>query len=646
MIGMFRAFTQTWFAKAFLVILGLGMVVTMGFSGRFHMPVSDAVVQAGSHVISEADFKTIFDRALAQAGQQSGQQISPQDAVAQGGDLQVLQGVTDEAASDEYADRLGMRAAPKSLADALRQMPDFFNPVTGAFEEKMYEAKLSQMQITPAAFESQLRDEIVQNQLVTGLAAGLKAPKTYAALVAGYTMESRSVSYFVIQPLKSYAPPPPTDAQLTAYINANRARMTLPEMRVLTIVRFSPKALAPNMAVDPAELQKDYNFKKTDKSTPEKRSLVEIPTKDPASAAAAAKRLQAGEAPDAVAKSMGLTPIGYDNVIKSGVADPKVADAAFSMAAGGVSAPIKSDLGGYPVIKLTAITPATTPSLESMRPELEAMVKDDAAKKQAFAGVTKFDAAHQSGASFADSAKQSGFAAVTVGPVTAEGLDLSGQPVAGVSPKLLKQAFAQPQGGETDSEKDDGQSEYFAVRVEKVMPPGVPQLAAVRDKVVQDYVAHAVVEKMQAQADALSARIRKGESIDAVAASAGLQVGHANGVNQQAAEQGQYRALGDGLVGQLLQAKQGEVITGPTAASALMVAKIDTVTPVPPAAAASAMLSYAPRLSQQMAQDLGQAERDWAKKKIKPTSDLKLARQAIGVTDPAASGAKPAGIAH
>jgi peptidyl-prolyl cis-trans isomerase D len=324
-----------------------------------------------------------------------------------------------------------------------------------------------------------------------------------------------------------------------------------------------------------------------------------------------------------------VTPIAYNSVIKAGVADPKVADAAFSMAAGAVSAPIKSDLGGYPVIKLTAITPATTPTLDSMRPQLEDQAKQDAAAKQAFAGVQKFDTAHQGGANLADSAKQSGFAPVT------DGVDVVGQQVAGVSPKLLKEAFAQPQGGETDSEKDDGQGEYFAVRVEKVIPPGVPPLAEIRDKLVQAYVAQTVVGKMQAQAAALSDRIKKGESIDAVAASANLPLGHAANVNQQAAPQ--YRALGETLVGELLEAKQGQVIVGQTAAGAIMVARIDQVTPAPPAAAASAMLNYTPRLSQQLQQDMGAAERDWAKKKIKPTTDIKQARQAIGVTDPAAA---------
>jgi peptidyl-prolyl cis-trans isomerase D len=644
MISMFRAFTQTWFAKAFLVILGLGMVVTMGFSGRFNMPVSDAVVQAGSHVISQGVFKRIFTSNLEDLEKQNNQQVTFQDAADHGFDQEILQGLVSDESSAELASRLGVRAAPKLLIDALRQQQAFFNPVTGKFDEQQYEQELAKINLTPAEFEGQLRDEIAQNQLMTGLGAGLKAPKTYAALVAGYTMENRSVSYFVIQPNKALEPPPPTDAQLTTFMNQNKAALSRPEMRVLTIVRFSPKALAPTMPVDQAAVQKLYDFKKDAQSTPEKRSLVEIPAKDPAGAAAAAKRLQAGESPDAIAKSLGVNPITYDSVIKSGVADPKVADAAFSMAAGAVSAPIKSDLGGYPVIKLTAITPATTPTLDSMRPQLEEQARQDAAAKKAFDGVQKFDAAHQGGANLADSAKQAGFPAVTVGPVTADGVDVANQPAAGVSPKLLKEAFAQPQGGETDSEKDDGQGEYFAVRVEKVIPPGVPPLAEIRDKLVQAYVVQTVISKMQAQADSLSARIKKGESFDAVAASANLQVGHANGVNQQAAPQ--YRALGEALVGQLLQAKQGDVITGQTAAGAIMVARIDSVTPVPPAAAASAMLNYGPRLSQQLAQDMGQAERDWAKKKIKPTFDIKQARQAIGVTDPVAAGGKGSGIAH
>jgi peptidyl-prolyl cis-trans isomerase D len=344
----------------------------------------------------------------------------------------------------------------------------------------------------------------------------------------------------------------------------------------------------------------------------------------------AAKRLNAGETPDAVAKSLGTTAIPYSDVIKSTVADPKVADAAFSMPNGQVSGPIKSDLSGFAVVKVTAITPGSTPTLDSMRPQLEAQARTDAASKKAFNGVQAYDAAHQSGANLVDAAKKAGFATISVGPITATGAGITGQPNPDLSPKLLKEAFSLPQGGETDSE-DDGQGEYFALRVDKVIAPGMPALADIRVPLTRDYMIHEVLQGLQAKADALAARIKKGETVASVAASLHLPVGSATGVDRAKVEQ--YRALGEALLGQIFAAKPGDVIDGQTAQGSIMVAHVDSVTPAAPGIAASALAEQGPRLSQQLFQGLNQAERDWARRKVKPTYDIKLAREAIGVSD-------------
>ena len=117
-------------------------------------------------------------------------------------------------------------------------------------------------------------------------------------MIAGYELENRSLSYFLIDPRKLPPPAPPTDAQLQAFLKQNAAALKRPEMRNLTIVRFSTKALAPSMPVDQAAVLKLYNFRKDSLSQPEKRSLIEIPVKNAGAAQAiAAKRLKAGEWP-------------------------------------------------------------------------------------------------------------------------------------------------------------------------------------------------------------------------------------------------------------------------------------------------------------------------------------------------------------
>ena len=121
-------------------------------------------------------------------------------------------------------------------------------------------------------------------------------------LAAIYALESRDAAYFAIEPASVPQPPAPTDAQLTQLMKENAAQLTRPEFRQLSVVRFSPTQVAANMPIDPAELQKRFNFRKDTLSSPETRTVIQIPAKDAADRAKIAGALAKGGDP-AAAKS-------------------------------------------------------------------------------------------------------------------------------------------------------------------------------------------------------------------------------------------------------------------------------------------------------------------------------------------------------
>lgn len=643
MIAAIRAFVKSWFARVLLSVLILSFVIFGVGSVRdvFRAKIRDAVVTAGSRQVSSDQFKRMFDNYKRAAEQQSGQQITLQDAVAKHLDTQVLQEVATQEAFSEYLRKSGIEPAATLIADAIRKQPAFFDPVSGRFDKVAYQQKLADNQLTPAIFEALLSDEIAQGQLQAGFQAGFRAPLTYEAVIAGYELEGRGLSYFLIDPSKLPPPAPPTDAQLQAFMTQNAGALKRPEFRNLTVLRFSAKALAPTLAPDQAAVQKLYNFRKDSLSTPEKRSLVEVPAKDAASAQAVLAKLKAGVAPDVAAKSIGVQPIVYTDAAKAAIADPKVADAAFALAAGQISSPIQGGLG-YAVVKLISITPAKTATLDQVRPDLEAQVRADAAAQKIYDQVQKYDDSHSGGASMADAAKAAGGTPVSIGPLTAQGLDMAGHPVPGLSAKLLKDAFALAPGAESDME-EEAQGEYFAVRVDKITPPALPTLAEIKEPLTRYFAARAMSQAMQAKADALVQAIQKGQSLDAAAASIGAQVGHAPNVTRAAMTQN--RSLSPELASKLFNAKVGESVAGPTAQGAFMVARIDSVQPAPVADAARAVVAQARQFSGQLFQDMGEMARIAARDNVKPTLDPARARTALGVSpdDAAKAAGGPAG---
>ena len=628
MMAAFRAFYKSPAAIVLMSLLVISFAI-WGVRDVFHTRISDDVIRAGSRRISTADFKNRFDQALQDVQKRTGQTITPQQAVDQGAVQQLLQDLASAEAVQEAIRRAGVQPSDKLLVQELRKIPAFFNPVTGRFDQQTYQALLAQNGLTVPLFEQQLRDQIATVQFSSGMIAGLRAPLTYAALFGALDQQSRVADYFVLDQHSVPPPAKPTDAQLTQFMNSLSSRLRRPETRQLSLVRISAQAIEPTLQPKPADVQKQFDAEKAQLGVPERRSFVQIPAKDAAQAQAMAARLAKGEDPSAVARSYGVKPISYADTPQSAVADPKVGQAVFTMQAGQSSGPIQG-AGGFAVVKLASITPAKPATLEEARPQIANALNAQAAQQQAYNESEKYADAHAAGQQMAHAAKAAGVQIYSLPVVSADGKDANGQAVPSLTPKMLSDAFALPQGGETDL-VDLGKGEYYALRVDKVTPPSLPSLDEIRTPLTNLYMQKQLIDAVHARADALAARVRKGESLQAVAASAGAQVMHFDATRTAAVQQQQ--ALGQEFLGHLFEAKTGEVFVASGVNFGVAVAKVAAVRPGAVADVAKEAVSLRSQLTEQMGQnEFGEVFSAAARAEVKPKVDEKLAYQAIGVT--------------
>jgi peptidyl-prolyl cis-trans isomerase D len=451
--------------------------------------------------------------------------------------------------------------------------------------------------------------------------AGLKPPRLLTAALVDFAFESHALSFFTINPKLLGAPPTPTDAQLTSLMNANAAALTMPESRVFIVVRFSAKALAATVTADPAEVQKRFDFRKDTLSTPEKRTIVQIPAKSAGEAAAIAAKLAQGADPTVVAKGAGEQPIVYTDQPKGGVADPKVADAAFALNEGQSSGAIQGQLG-LAVIKVLKVTPGHQASLDEARPKIEEEIKTEAAANKAYDLSQKYEDAHDKGANILNAAQAAGVAPVTVGPVTAQGQDADGKPL-GLSPKLLTTGFALAQGAESDVVQED-KGEYFVLRADKVLPPQPPVLDKVRAKLTAYFQQQEMQKRMSDKQDAMIAQLKKGESFEAAAASVGAKITQTSMTRQQAQNNNQ---IPPEQLERIFQAKAGDVF-----ATGAAVVKVTAIQPPPLLIVGQATGPAQNQLARQMADELSEEGGAYAQTKLKAKVNLALARQAIGAS--------------
>lgn len=644
MLSAIRAFAKSPFATGLLAILivsfGIWGIKDVFRSGGY----SDLVVRAGSRLpVTKAQFKQTFTEEKANQERQSGQTLSTEDAVKGGLDRYVAERLAASEALGALMTAEGINPADQLVANEIRKITVFFNPITGQFDKDVYRRELASRNLTEAQADSEFRDTIAQHQYLAALAAGLKAPRVYGLVQAAIQKQGLDFAWFPLGPTAVAAPAAPTDADMNAYLKENAAQATRPELRRLSVANFSAAKLALTLPAPDAEVQKRFDFEKDTLSTPEKRTVVEVTVKDMATGNRVAQELKAGGNPVTIAKAAGGQATTFPASAKSAIADRKIADAAFGLKVNEVAGPIQGDLS-LAVIKVIDITPPKVATLADSRAKIETEVKQQDAKQKVYDIVQKYEDAHSGGAPLADAAKTAGAEVVVLPPIVAGGATLDGRRV-NIPPKVLQQAFSLPQGGESDV-IDMGQGEYWVVHVDQVIPPTLFTLdemvgtQKVRDIVAKQMMTRELLKRLHAKASTLQAELKAGKPLEAVAAEAGAKVTQAVNVTRAAAQPtapGQPPPYSSDLLGQLFQAKPGDLVVAQDSKPGLVIARLGKVEEPSPEVLAGLAEASRPLITRALFNDLGEATTLAAQKKIKTTIDLKQAHQALGVTDDVAA---------
>jgi peptidyl-prolyl cis-trans isomerase D len=301
-------------------------------------------------------------------------------------------------------------------------------------------------------------------------------------------------------------------------------------------------------------------------------------------------------------------------------------------------APVQGAIG-MAVVEIQKVTPGKVATLQEVRPRIEAEVRKDAATEKVYDLVQKYEDARSGGATMAEASKKLGLTPQPIPvPLTAQGTTLNNQQ-SGLPPDLLKTAFSLPQGGESDVQSA-GEGEYYAIRVDRINAPAVVSLEEARGPITQLFTFEELRKRMQAKADELAARVRKGEPLAAVAQSAGAAVSHSPELRRDFAG-----PITANTVAAIFNAKTGETIVAADDQAGVVVAKVLGVVPGPPLELARAAETQRQALRQSLFSDMGFAARNAARDAVKPRLDYARARTALGLEpEPAAQtkGAPPA----
>lgn len=489
-----------------------------------------------SEEIDADQFRRAFEQARQQQRAAQGDKFDPRAFETIDNKRKTLDDLIDQSVMRMAASSLGVAISDAQVREAIRSIPSF--QVDGKFDPQRYQLLLaSQVPAqTPRGFEQAIREELQQSLLTSQVAASAFMTPSEMQRLLRLIGERRDVS-FVMLPPPAADTAPVGDAEIAKWYAAHKAQYRTPEMVTIEYVDIDGSALPPPPPADEAALRSRYEQEKARFVEPEQRMashiLVHVAADADAKAQQAAKAKAeklAAEARQPGADFAALARANSDDAgskasggdlgwVEKGVMAEPFEQALFAMQPGEVKGPVKTDFGWH-VIQLREIKAGKQTPFEDVRAELE-REQAGADRDRAFNDLTGklVDQVLKNPTSLAAAAKSVGLPVQKLGPFARDG----GTGVA-ANQAVVRAAFSESliQDGTVSDPIEVGPEHSVLLRVVQHAPEREQALAEVRERVVAEIRGERTRKAAQAEADAMIARLAKGESLASLAAARNL----------------------------------------------------------------------------------------------------------------------------
>lgn len=570
MLQEMRKYTKSWVSSLFLGALALSFAV-WGIADIFRGNTDTTVFSVGSTKVPVDKFARDYHNEMRSVGTA----LQPDQAKLLA--KKVLDHMMLTTALDNLTDRLGLTASDARVRAQIQSNPVFAGTL-GTFDHDNFLRVINQFGYDENEFIEVSRKDAARSQMIRSVEGGFMMPPDYARAIYAYVNELRAAEYVVLSPDAVGTIAPPTDAVLAAYVKAHPDRFSTPEYRTVDVASIGVEDVAGTITVTDKQVQDELDLHKSQYVTPEKRELEQINFTSEADAKAAKAELDGGKTFEALAAERKLKPADYQlgELAQADLAiDPARAAAAFGLAAGATSAPVKGAFG-WSLIHVVKITPGSSKSTD----EIRKIVQMQLAIARIIDVGNAFNDALAGGASIEQAARKAGMRFSHVAAVDARGLGPDGSKIAATgNPELLAAIFKSEIGEDNDAFQTQDFQHWFAVKVDGVTPPRLKPLEAVRAAAVESWTAEQRAVQLRAKAAALTAKANREHSLSGVAAALGAPVQASPALNR-----GTNSGLFDArLVTALFGAPAGGTVFSPGANGSIVLARVSGIShPVPP----------------------------------------------------------------
>lgn len=417
MLEAIRESSQRPFAKFVVILLVSLLILSFAVTGIYSWFSGSGggnfVASVNGQKISQQEFDQAVKDQLAKLRSKLGQNVDPSMLDKPEIKLSILENLISQRLLSQQASHAGVALPDTLLANVIAQIPAFQKD--GKFSKDTYETLLRGQNMTPAVFESSVRQDLLNQQLLGGLTDSVFVPHVVVDAVIKASEQQREVSRIVLMPEKFMAQVKIDPATVKAYYESHRNDYLVSEQARVEYLTLSIESLMPQIQVGDADVSKYYAEHAAQYQVPEERQASHILI-NLAAGASAAEKATATDKANQVLKEVKQNPSAFAEQAKKYSQDTGSAvqggdlgmfgrgamvkpfeDAAFQMKVGEVSGLVQSDFGLH-IIKLVAIKPAKSRALEEVKAEIIAEIKKQgAAKKFAEVADTFSNAVYEQG---------------------------------------------------------------------------------------------------------------------------------------------------------------------------------------------------------------------------------------------------------
>jgi peptidyl-prolyl cis-trans isomerase D len=520
-------------SRYFLIAVVVTFVASLAYFGATQdRGPAEWVVKVNGESVSAVTYQRTYRNVLEQARQAFGPRWSPELERALNLREQVLERLVADRVIAQRAEAEGVQISDAELADQITRIPAFRDG--GRFSRDRYLQVLKRNGLEVAAFEADLRLELVRQKLQGLVADGARVSEAEARQHWETTREKVRATYLRVaaEPVPASFTAP--DAELEAYHKAHPAEFTPPERRRVLLAHL-PGSSVPVPVPTDAEVETAYQERRGQFETPGRARVAHILVRVPtvggsqaedaarAKAEAALGRVRGGadfgQVAREVSEDAGTASKGGElGTFAAGELTPELDQAIAKLKAGELAGPVRTPFG-FHVIKVLEVTPASRRELKEVATTLRATL---AAEGQLRALRDRADEAQRAlltAADFTAEARKRGLTVRELGPLARTDTLAGLGPVAEATDAIFALA---PDGVSAPIKVTDGYAVFKLVeRQESRLRPVAEARADVLRAVGREKAQQAALAK----ARALGAAWRKGEDPRALAKREGATVG-------------------------------------------------------------------------------------------------------------------------